>query len=102
MYEALSYVCVCVCVAGEFLNGRMHGQGVHRWTTPALIEYDGSWHQGLMHGSGIVTKGQERRRYDVESIYIYTHTLALFLALSRTHTHILMCVCVCVCVSVRV
>jgi hypothetical protein len=48
---------------GDFLNGRMHGQGVHRWTKPALIEYDGAWSDGLMHGSGIVTKGADRRRY---------------------------------------
>jgi hypothetical protein len=82
-------------MAGEFLNGRMHGQGVHRWTTPALIEYDGSWHQGLMHGSGIVTKGQERRRYDVCNIYSHTHTHSLFLALSRAHTHILIYIYIC-------
>jgi len=39
---------------GDFLDGRMHGHGVHCWTTPgALLIYDGSWHMGLMHGSGM-------------------------------------------------
>jgi hypothetical protein len=54
---------------GEFLDGRMHGKGLHCWTTPgALLEYDGGWRQGLMHGRGIVTKGggPDRLQYECE------------------------------------
>ena len=49
---------------GEFVDGRMHGQGVHRWkTADGVLEYDGAWEQGLMHGSGIVIKGVNRQQY---------------------------------------
>jgi len=49
---------------GEFVDGRMHGQGVHRWkTADGVLEYDGEWQQGLMHGSGMVIKGVNRQQY---------------------------------------
>jgi serine/threonine protein kinase len=49
---------------GEFVHGRMHGKGVHRWkTNDGLLEYDGMWHEGQMHGTGIVTQGAQRRRF---------------------------------------
>ena len=52
---------------GEFLDGRMHGKGTHRWTaTGSLLEYDGEWLRGHMHGRGIVTKGSDQLKYKCE------------------------------------